>query len=93
MPLAANQANVQSEAVAKPKPVLKSEPITKLTAIPAAAPVAAPVNMPAAAPATAPALVAPNAGLAAELEMMLQDYAPGSLEYKTLQQELKRLAH
>ena len=32
-----------------------------------------------------------SVGLAAELEMMLQDYAPGSLEYKTLQQELKRL--
>lgn len=93
LPLAANQANVQSEAVAKPKPVLKSEPITKLTAIPAAAPVAAPVNMPVAATAPAPVSVNPSAGLAAELEMMLQDYAPGSLEYKTLQQELKRLAH
>lgn len=77
LPLAANQSASQPDTVIKSAPVIKTEPVVA-PIIPAAEPVVA-----------APATLAN--GLAAELEMMLQDYAPGSLEYKTLQQELKRL--
>jgi len=36
-------------------------------------------------------IVEPSGGLIAELEIMLQDYDENSLEYKTIQQEIKRL--
>ena len=85
LPLAANQSAIQSEAPRAQAP--KHQPSQPLVAKPLIQLDPVPVKPIAPVEPIKPISV----GLAAELEMMLQDYAPGSLEYKTLQQELKRL--
>lgn len=67
---------------------------------PAAIPVPAPTTPKKVKKATSPSpvsskpipTISKTQGLAAELEMMLKDYSPDSLEYKTIKQELKKLS-